>query len=347
MHLEKVTFELSEKCNAACPLCVRTNPHDASKPIDAVSRKRELLVDDVKHILPTTVLNNLRTISLCGNVGDPIAAKDCLKISQYICEHPNVTLIIETNGSLRNAAWWTKMGEAFAKSHDDSVVYFHIDGLKDTNHIYRQLTNYDKIIENAKAFIAAGGKAIWEFIPFAHNEHQVEEAQEIAKSLGFSDFIIRKSNRKWSRKGETFNFINPKGEKTSIGPPDEKYMGSGVFKKKKLVQEGVKKEIRCRYKKNNHVFVNCDGVLHRCCYIPADLYKPKHQHTEETQMLAAQFNLEQHMNLLNFDPGAISHLSQKNDFFDTLEEEWEEGGPWTCQKVCGHNVGGSDRITTY
>ena len=56
-------------------------------------------------------------------------------------------------------------------------VIFAIDGLEDTNHLYRVNTNFNKIMENAKAFINAGGIARWDFIAFAHNEHQIEEAK--------------------------------------------------------------------------------------------------------------------------------------------------------------------------
>lgn len=232
--MKRVTFELSEKCNAACPLCIRTDPFNQSKPIRQVSRKRELLIDDFKHILPPFVMDQLEEISLCGNVGDPIAAKDCLKIVQYISEFPHIQIIIETNGSLRSKKWWTDMGNAM-KVNSDSVVYFHIDGLKDTNHIYRQLTNFDKIMENSSAFLETGAKAIWEFIPFAHNEHQVEEAHDLAMSMGFSKFIVRRSNRKWKHTGDKWKFSDAYGGYTTIGAPlQEKYLGDGIKNKNKF-----------------------------------------------------------------------------------------------------------------
>ena len=224
---KRITFELSEKCNAACPLCLRTQPHNKSKPIPEVHKKRELSVEDFKHILPPFIMNDLIEISLCGNVGDPIAAKDCLPIVQYISEYRNIQIIIETNGSLRNKKWWSDLGTAM-KVNLDSVVYFHIDGLKDTNHLYRQLTNFDNIIRNAKSYIDTGAKAVWEFIPFAHNEHQIEEAKQLASSIGFDKFIIRRSNRKWTKPGDQFTFTNPAGEKSTIVAPSYENLGDGV-----------------------------------------------------------------------------------------------------------------------
>ena len=72
---------------------------------------------------------------------------------------------------------------------------FGIDGLEDTNHIYRQGTVFKQIIRNVKAFIQAGGRAQWDFIVFKHNEHQVEKAGELSKKLGFEIFSIKRSNR--------------------------------------------------------------------------------------------------------------------------------------------------------
>ena len=64
------------------------------------------------------------------------------------------------------------------------IMSFSIDGLEDTNHLYRQDVEWDKIMERAKKFIGAGGRAEWKFIIFRHNQHQVEEARSLSKELG-------------------------------------------------------------------------------------------------------------------------------------------------------------------
>ncbi|HAW04571.1 MAG TPA: hypothetical protein DCW83_07785, partial [Saprospirales bacterium] len=191
--------------------------------------------------------------------------------------------------------------------------------------------------------ISAGGTAVWEFIPFAHNEHQLEEAERLSKEIGFSEFVIRKSNRKWSKNTRTWSFTNTKGETVNLGAPTEKNLGSGVKNKSERKETKIK-TIRCQYKESKGVFINCDGVLHRCCYIPADLYKPKNETTEDTYLLAAEFDLTNTMNLLTLESGDILRLSKSNSFFDQLESEWKSCGPYVCQKNCGLKISGSDRI---
>ena len=86
--------------------------------------------------------------------------------------------------------YWTKVGNVLKNLKRHSVI-FGIDGLSDTHHIYRRNTKYEDVINNAKAFIAAGGRANWQYIIFDHNKHQTEEAKHIAKELGFDDIIFK------------------------------------------------------------------------------------------------------------------------------------------------------------
>ena len=80
------------------------------------------------------------------------------------------------------------MGEAEQKQGVEKVMTFSIDGLADTNKLYRIGINHERVMANAKAFIEAGGKARWKMIVFKHNEHQIDEAKQLAKDMGFWEF---------------------------------------------------------------------------------------------------------------------------------------------------------------
>ena len=44
-------------------------------------------------------------------------------------------------------------------------------------------------MRNLSTFINAGGKAEWKYLIFEHNKHQVDDAKQLAKSLGVETFI--------------------------------------------------------------------------------------------------------------------------------------------------------------
>jgi len=192
-EIATVHLEVTERCNASCPQCARNinggevNPqlHDA-----------ELSLDDVKTILKPKFIKQLKRLYMCGNYGDPISARDTLEIFEYIRSHnAKMQLSFHTNASAKTPEWWSKLPAAMGKSH---YVVFSVDGLEDTNHLYRQGTVWKNIMRNAEAFIAAGGRARWDYIVFGHNEHQVEEARALATSMGFEKFNVKKSNRFFS-----------------------------------------------------------------------------------------------------------------------------------------------------
>ena len=62
-------------------------------------------------------------------------------------------------------------------------------------HLYRRNTSYKKVIDNAKAFIQAGGEAHWQFIVFRHNEHQLKEAKKLSEEMGFKKIDFMYSDR--------------------------------------------------------------------------------------------------------------------------------------------------------
>jgi hypothetical protein len=56
-------------------------------------------------------------------------------------------------------------------------------------------------MKNAKSYIDAGGSAIWKYLMFQHNEHQVEQARTLSKDMGFKKFLCVPTDRNWSSDG--------------------------------------------------------------------------------------------------------------------------------------------------
>lgn len=189
--LRIVHLELTHRCNAACPMCARNIHGGAVNPDMPLA---ELSLADIEKILLPDFVARLKRIYACGNYGDPIVARECLEVFRYLREHgPNLHLDMHTNGSARRPDWWRELA-AILKS-GPHYLRFGIDGLEDTNHLYRRGTDWKTIMRAAEAFIGAGGRAEWDFLVFRHNEHQVEAARRLAKEMGFAEFFVRKTGR--------------------------------------------------------------------------------------------------------------------------------------------------------
>jgi len=194
----QVHWEPSDKCNSRCPMCPRFTSDGYELKTLA---NTEWTLEGFINSWPEDFLNNnLKKILACGNYGDPCACREFVDIYEYVREiSPTIGLACNTNGSLRTPDWWHRLGKVMRREHNlGNYCTFSIDGLADTNHLYRRKTDFNKIIENAKAFIDGGGVAHWDYIVFKHNEHQVQEAYQLAKEMGFRNFNVKRTTR-WQR----------------------------------------------------------------------------------------------------------------------------------------------------
>ena len=241
--------ELSSRCNAWCPACPRSNAGFGLKPHVV---EQDLAIERFEEVLKCLPL--LEVVQFCGNYGDPIIAKNIIESIEVAKKHAK-KIQIHTNGSLRNQEWWRDL--ALLLESVDHDVWFGIDGVKDVHEIYRQGTDYDKIIDNATAFINAGGYATWQFIPYAHNEHQVRECFTISQQLKFKKFKIAKLYRKQTearhwKTGELFELL-PTQEFQSL---------------LRMPKEITKVEVEnCMHVSYPSMYLSATGTVSRCCYM--------------------------------------------------------------------------------
>ena len=185
MELADITvllIESSTYCNAGCPHCPRFGDDGNLHPDLTLGH---LDIDSIESHLQLDQLVNLKIVRLEGDKGDPIMHPKIEKIIDIFSKAPSAPEIqIVTNGSIRSPAWWKSLAE---KKYPRLKVTFSIDGLEDTNHLYRIGLNFNKIINNATSFINAGGNAVWKFLLFRHNEHQLGEVIILSKQLGFAE----------------------------------------------------------------------------------------------------------------------------------------------------------------
>jgi MoaA/NifB/PqqE/SkfB family radical SAM enzyme len=220
--IKTIHLEITQNCQASCSMCDRNQNGGLINPHINLD---ELSLDDCKKIFSIDFIKQLNTMYMCGNLGDPIIAKDTLDVFEYFRSHnPKMWLSMNTNAGARDENWWKNLAKIIGKN---GAVIFSIDGLNDTNHIYRQGVNWENVMRSATSFISAGGRARWDYLIFQHNQHQVEDARALSIKLGFEKFIAKKSARFITagyQKKEKHQSINKKGEKTFvIEKPSEEF----------------------------------------------------------------------------------------------------------------------------
>jgi len=280
-RIKTVHLEITSRCNASCPQCGRNvlgtwvNP---SLPIT------ELTLDDCKKIFTKEFLLSLNRIYMCGNFGDPIAAQDTLDVMKYFREmNPNITLGMNTNGSAKNPEWWGELGKLLSKKGDS--VRFGIDGLDDTNHLYRQGCRFDVIMRNVESFIQSGGRAIWDYIVFKHNEHQVDDARTLAAEMGFIHFQVKKTGRFFSN-----NQLKGKDSQDVMGkdgtvkhvlekPIDPQYQNNALQQEQSLIAKHGSLQnyldntpITCKTDTEGSIYISAEGLVFPCCWTANQLY---------------------------------------------------------------------------
>lgn len=184
LHLEP-----TDVCQASCPLCARETDELFDK-----KQQHHLSMDKILKVFNSTKIAQLDKMFMCGNYGDPAAGKHSIDIyREFRRINPDIVLGMNSNGALKNAEWWQELGSIFNQPQD--YVVFSIDGLEDTNHLYRRGVDWQKLMANANAFINAGGAAHWDMLVYQHNEHQVEACQQLARTMGFKWFRAKISKR--------------------------------------------------------------------------------------------------------------------------------------------------------
>lgn len=335
--------ELTTNCNARCPMCMRNyRGYEYNSGYPAC----ELTLTKFKQIVSAELLAQLikpeprqggfqpvlhcwRGVSFNGNLGDFAAATDALEIVQYIVDH-RVPVRINTNGSLRNPKWWSKL------ALPNVTVGFALDGLADTHSLYRQDTDWHKIIANAQAFIEAGGRALWRFIPFDHNRHQEKQCRDMAETLGFAEFENiydgRDNGPVFDRHGKFSHHIGlDQGPSQPILEPLlQNHITWYNAKTYRHPKDTPELDIKCLHKTNREIYIAADGSVYPCCFLGFYPATMKHPGNEELRTLVRENNA------LEFP------LEHCLNWFDSVEHSWQQpsiagGRTYQCVSTCNRN----------
>jgi len=261
-EIKHLHMEFSSLCNARCPRCPR---NVFGYPYNSGFEETSLSLDLIKKSFNPTFIKQLSMILINGNFGDFSANLESIEIIKYFKQHnQNLFIQISTNGSARNSDFWTELGKI-----KNIKTEFCLDGLEDTHHLYRQDTDFNKIIQNAQAYMNVGGYAIWKMILFDHNKHQVEEAEKRSKEYGFNNFQLEDHGRNngpvFDRKGNLVHIMGNWNGFTDIeniinfqNNPNKNYTYPTYNPQRKL---------SCFTKDNNSIYIAANGKVYPCCYM--------------------------------------------------------------------------------
>jgi len=303
--LKQIHLEISNNCQASCPMCSRNIDGGQENPL---IKLKDWSLEDFKSVITPRVLKQLYGFYFCGNFGDPIMNNDLIEMCRYAkSQNENIQIHIHTNGGARKTQWWEDLAEALPINH---LVIFGIDGLEDTNHLYRVGVNFNAVIRNARTFISAGGKAQWAFIRFKHNEHQLEEAKALSQELGFESFHHKESSRfileakvkVVDRNGKIIHHIEP-----STNTP-MKFIDRKTIENYKEIVKGSK--IECQVLKTKEIYIDAHGDLYSCCWLANTPYS----HISEDASFEVRRKIKQQHDKM------ISILGEVNTFKRPIED---------------------------
>jgi MoaA/NifB/PqqE/SkfB family radical SAM enzyme len=330
-RIKHIHLEPTQRCQAQCPMCDRTDNRHL--------KNAELSLNDFMRMVDIDFVQQLNSLLMCGNHGDPIVSNDTLSIFRYLrVNNPKMYLHMTTNAGARDDDWWKELVSIFGSR---GKVTFSVDGLEDTNHLYRVNVNWKRVEHAMDVFTQAGGKGLWVYLIFEHNEHQVEEAERMAKLFGLE--FVRKKTGRWvqSYKGKKVDKkittkgneikppTNPENQNKSVNSYDKLIKSHGSF------QEYLDQtKITCKSLDNNEIYISAEGLVTPCCWTAGRFYKA-YEEIGDNQIWSYFEDLKD-INALHTPLRDII----EGGFFEKLQKSWNisscaDGKSKVCAEKCG------------
>jgi len=327
--IEMVHVEVTGKCNARCPMCSR---YDKQGYLHADIEETHLSNELFYKLFNNDFVKQLNHVYFSGVYGDPCMHPDLLEFCQHLISN-RIKVKVDTNAGYRKSEFWSKL--ALAGVH----VNFAVDGLHDTNHLYRRGVSWNIVEANMRAFSEAGGLAQWNYIVFEHNEKDLLAAQQLAKELNF-DFRIKITQK--FKKFKSWHVMQDGIKQYELNPPAiETYRHTNIGTEEYSIIENTSTDfsssyykkfdnfdIDCKSLNRNELFLNYQGYVLPCCYL-GTLYGQSPNAQQFKQFELDKFSLHNH-SLIDI----VDNLS-------VIKQSWTkttaEGKLITCSHTCGKN----------
>ena len=357
--IDEYQIEITSYCNAACPQCPRNlNGHGINEHMPLVHLDRQV----INQAFTVDLCQRLRQVFFCGSYGDPIMHPEFLDILRdFRKKNPTLWLYFHTNGGVHDPEYWQEIANIM---NGYGQIDFGIDGLEDTLHLYRRNVKYHKVIENAQAYIRAGGRAQWNFIVFKHNEHQVEQVHSLGKTLGFFNVLVRNTGRFFNHSTvsemDCWPVENRQGVEYYIEVPTRsEYRNKSMLSLSALKQDypNIKDyfnstTITCDALKGNKVAISAEGLVLPCNFFTHNLYDRRfHEHNvlpganelstvngkNQIREFLESYGLD-NLNIKQYSLETIFNNNMWNDLVNSFNQTLDTGRLFECAMTCGKQL---------
>ena len=289
-YIKKIDIEITNKCNARCPGCIRTVDGDTHPFLK--KNISEWSLEDFSKLLPADIISGKEFI-FGGTVDDPFMNRNIVPITEYILGNGG-KIELRTNTGANTKETFARMGQ-LSKETGRLLVVFSVDGFKNTNHLYRVNVNWDKIVENMTAYTTAKGQCEWQYLVFDHNYDDIENAKKLAQQLGIR-FILRqnvRNNHSWVSKSKvkeegkvvTKEFEVKTTEK--FEHPETSTVTKYNHKVEISKEEG--NSISCKMYHDRSVFVDWNYKVWPCCWFATENFEQHEEHSTPKFFVTEKF----------------------------------------------------------
>jgi pyruvate-formate lyase-activating enzyme len=295
-QIQGLHIEPTNMCTLKCPRCSRT---EFITQFSNQWTNKNLNLEHLKNFLDIDLTG--KVINLCGNYGDPIYYDQLFEMIRYFKDH-DAHISLATNGSYKSIEWWNELNQLL---DDHDQVVFGIDGLPNTFTKYRINADWESISAGINVLREGSVKLIWQFIPFAFNEHDVDSAKMLSQKLGFDEFVILHSER--------LDIDDPLTPVQILNPINQ----SKILWKNNIVSEV---DPVCKNLNDQH-YISADGYYMPCCQIS------DHRWYYKTEFY-------KNRDLYNISKTTITKvLDHLKDFYSTLEDAKLNYCTFNCPKL--------------
>lgn len=344
-------LEPSAVCTLQCPRCPRVE-----HPNTPWLNKNMSLNFVKKFFTEDMLINQVKRVTMCGDVGDPIYCKEYIDICRYIKTiNPKIHIYTITNGSYKKPDWWAELASVLNKY---DTINFSIDGYdQNSNNLYRINNNFDSIIQGINTVRHHNPNIFlyWAVIVFSFNQDHIKNITEQAKSMGMDGLQITKSTKFGSKYGNAYGGINDPLE------PRSEYISSSHRYERELINLSGRKQLNQNYLEynkqkffevkqkylenpvvplceigNRGVYVNAEGVLFPCSWTSF----PYHSLTHENKTIKWKDSFfAKYRNVMNLNNRTFEEIIN-DPLWHKCSSGWQDSSKtWVeCSQKCGQQL---------